>query len=574
MNIRRSTKWLIGAYALSLAVFQPGDLLPENTPFNTVIDAEAATSTQPGKVPLKSVKAVSYNKIRINWKKTTGATHYRIYYKTPGGKWKLIKTVASDVTSYTHTSSKKYPIKCGQKYTYTVKAYNSKSKQTGSYNKKGLTVRTLPTAVSLRNVKRNSNNTVTVSWKKAYGGNYYRVYRKTPGSSWKLIGKVKSSSLSYTDKNPVKGKQNIYTVKMYNSTTKTAGKYDTAGIAVSVPKTSASASVKKPGKPVLTSISASGSDKVTIKWKKASNATNYRIYYKESGGKWKQIASVKSSATSYTHTSSGKYPIKAGKKYVYTVRAYNSNTKKLGSYDTKGLTVTIPKPAAEPRWVFSDGENGPLTVRNRKVYTNVTIATAAGGYLIAAPDEGINWERDLVHWYDWKCNDTDTVQIGSWDSWEGDLDGVMPGRDSMLYWGYYYKRTEADRSLSFYDWFHKYFDQEWHWALDDPYAEESIKRLNVNDGEVFSGILLSEEEALGHYRKYNYPSVTLSDLTTPPVKDAQLVILYDDGTVVPYEKGIIVSYDVYGGTGQWADFFPDKEGHGVGRPIWGVLEEG
>ena len=49
MNIRRLTKWLIGAYALSLAVFQPGDLLPENTPFNTVIDAEAATSTQPGR---------------------------------------------------------------------------------------------------------------------------------------------------------------------------------------------------------------------------------------------------------------------------------------------------------------------------------------------------------------------------------------------------------------------------------------------------------------------------------------------------------------------------------------------
>ena len=132
MNIRRLTKCLIGACALSLAVLQPLDVLPTNSPLNTVIEAEAATSTKPGKVTLKSIKATGYNKIRINWKKTTGATHYRIYYKTPGGKWKLIKTVASSVASYTHTSSKKYPIKCGQKYTYTVKADNSKSKKSGS----------------------------------------------------------------------------------------------------------------------------------------------------------------------------------------------------------------------------------------------------------------------------------------------------------------------------------------------------------------------------------------------------------------------------------------------------------
>lgn len=568
MNIRRLTKCLIGACALSLAVLQPLDVLPTNSPLNTVIEAEAATSTKPGKVTLKSIKATGYNKIRINWKKTTGATHYRIYYKTPGGKWKLIKTVASSVTSYTHTSSKKYPIKCGQKYTYTVKAYNSKSKKSGSYNTKGLTARTIPTTVSLQKIKRNTNNTVTVSWKKAYGGNYYRVYRKTSGSGWKLLKMVKSSTLSYTDKNPVKGKKNIYTVKMYNSTTKTSGKYNTSGISVSVP----AAAVVKPGKPVLTSISASASDKVTIKWKKASNATDYRIYYKEPGGKWKRIATVKSSVTSYTHTSSDEYPIQAGKEYIYTVRAYNSNTKTLGSYDTKGLSVTVPKPVEEPRWIFDDGANGALTARNRKIYTKVTIATASGGYLIAAPDEGINWDRDLVHWYDWKCNDTDAVHVGGWESWEGDVDGGMPGKDSMLYWGYYCKRSEADRSLSFYDWFHKYFDQQWHWELADPYAAESIKRLNVNDGEVFSGIILSEEEALGHYRKYGYPSVTISDLTEPPVKGAQLVILYDDGTVVPYEKGIIVSYDVYGGTGQWADYFPDKDGHGVGRPIWGVYE--
>ena len=57
-------------------------------------------------------------------------------------KWTKIKTLDNSKSSYTHTSSKKYPIVVGQKYTYTVKAYNKKTKKAGSYNKKGLTAYT------------------------------------------------------------------------------------------------------------------------------------------------------------------------------------------------------------------------------------------------------------------------------------------------------------------------------------------------------------------------------------------------------------------------------------------------
>lgn len=100
------------------------------------------------------------------------------------------------------------------------------------------------------------------------------------------------------------------------------------------------ASGQQPGYVSSITAKVSGNNKVTVTWKKAKNATSYRVYYKQTGGKWKTLANVK--GTKYTHTSSRKYPLTEGKKYVYTVRAYNRYGRKWGSYDKKGKTVTIP----------------------------------------------------------------------------------------------------------------------------------------------------------------------------------------------------------------------------------------
>ena len=230
------TKWLIGAFALTMAVVQPASPVPEK--LNTVVTAEAAT-TAPGKIKLKSIKAVTNNRIQINWEKTSGATHYRIFYKQYGAKrWTVLKTTNADTTSYTHISSAKYPIKCGQRYTYTVRAYNSTTRKWGSYDAKGLTTRTVPTTVKLKSIRTDSAKTaVHVSWNRAYGGNYYRIYRRTASApSWKLIDTVNSSVLSYTDKNPAGGEKNTYTVRMYNSATNVAGGYDANGVSINLPE--------------------------------------------------------------------------------------------------------------------------------------------------------------------------------------------------------------------------------------------------------------------------------------------------------------------------------------------------
>lgn len=117
----------------------------------------------------------------------------------------------------------------------------------------------------------------------------------------------------------------------------------TLAVMLLIPAVPTQAASKIPGKVTLSSVTTSGSNKVIVKWKKASNATQYRIYWKESGTKaWKTLANVSASKTSYTHTSSKKATLKGGKKYAYTVRAYNKYGKKWSSYDKKGKTVTIP----------------------------------------------------------------------------------------------------------------------------------------------------------------------------------------------------------------------------------------
>jgi len=110
-----------------------------------------------------------------------------------------------------------------------------------------------------------------------------------------------------------------------------------------IPAPVQAASKKRPAKVTMTSVKASGTNKVVIKWRKAKYATNYRIYWKQAGTKkWRTLATVKSNRTSYTHKSNSKAKLIGGKKYVYTVRAYNRYGRKWGAYNSKGKTVTIP----------------------------------------------------------------------------------------------------------------------------------------------------------------------------------------------------------------------------------------
>lgn len=76
-----------------------------------------------------------------------------------------------------------------------------------------------------------SSSVVTVKWNKVSKAKGYYVYRKLSGGTYKKIATVKSgTTLTYKDKNIVKGKTYVYTVKAYNGNN--VSKYNTTGIKV------------------------------------------------------------------------------------------------------------------------------------------------------------------------------------------------------------------------------------------------------------------------------------------------------------------------------------------------------
>ena len=339
--MKQPRKYLLCLLTLALMLFLPATA------------AQAASGQQPGYVSSITAKVSGSNKVTVTWKKAKNATSYRVYYKQADGKWKTLANVKG--TKYTHTSSRKYPLTEGKKYAYTVKAYNRYGRKWGSYDRNGktVTIPVIPGKVNVTKVKANSYQEVQVNWSKAKNATSYHVYYKEASSrNWRKIDSVSGRYTSFKHRSsksfPLKpGKKYVYTVKAYNGSFKKWGSYNTKGWSVSVPKKPEG---KVPGTVKLCYVSATTDSEVIIDWEGVENATSYCIYYKESGAKnWVKIATVGSNTQFYIHESSSAYPLKASCKYLYTIRAYNSASKKWGGYNTKGWSVTTPEdPDATP----------------------------------------------------------------------------------------------------------------------------------------------------------------------------------------------------------------------------------
>ena len=192
-----------------------------------------------------------------------------------------------------------------------------------------------------------TKNSATVTWKKSKYATSYRIYYKQAGTKkWTTLATISSKNLKYTHKSSRKhllkgGKKYTYTVRAYNKYGKKWSSYDKKGKTVTIP--AVPSTVKANAKP-------NGYSQTTITWSKASNATNYLVYYRSSDTtKWTRIANVSAKTLKYVHKSSDRYPLEAGRTYYYMVRGYNKTYKTYGSYNKAGMQVVIPeRPAATP----------------------------------------------------------------------------------------------------------------------------------------------------------------------------------------------------------------------------------
>ena len=189
----------------------------------------------------------------------------------------------------------------------------------------------IPADVKLGTAKADSDG-ITVTWAAAEHAVAYKVLRKTADSEWTVLAE-QITATSYKDKTAKAGVKYIYTVQGVNADGKPSAGYDATGVSATIP----GAPTPAPTTPAeVTLIGAvAGSDGITVKWKAAAGAKEYRVYRKGPGEtKWKGLVNV----TGISWTDRG---VKAGAKYTYTVRGIGADGKTLSpTYNNLGVSTT------------------------------------------------------------------------------------------------------------------------------------------------------------------------------------------------------------------------------------------
>lgn len=180
----------------------------------------------PARPELVSVTPKSYNQITLQWKKAAGAAAYIICRKN-GTRWEQIDMVTGgSTTSYTHTSSGKYPIIAGTSYTYTVRSYIATGNTKGLYDSTGMTVKTSIGKPSIALSK--SGKGVKISWKRTAGATGYQIQRYS-NRKWSVVKTVGSGTISYLDEKVKKGTTYQYRIRAYRKydSRRVYGRYST-----------------------------------------------------------------------------------------------------------------------------------------------------------------------------------------------------------------------------------------------------------------------------------------------------------------------------------------------------------
>ena len=285
----------------------------------------------PADVKLGTAKADS-DGITVTWNKAEHAVAYKVLRKTADSEWAV---VAEQITA---TSYKDKTAKYGTTYTYTVQGVNADGKPSAGFDTTGVsaTIPAAPTPTTPANVTlgsaKVSGSTIVVTWQAANGAAQYRVYRKDAANpKWKGIANV--TGTSWTDKTAQAGVKYTYTVRGISANGTLSPGFDTTGVSATVP----GAPTPAPTTPAeVTLIGAvAGSDGITVKWKAAAGAKEYRVYRKGPGEtKWKGLVNV----TGISWTDRG---VKAGAKYTYTVRGIGADGKTLSpTYNNLGVSTT------------------------------------------------------------------------------------------------------------------------------------------------------------------------------------------------------------------------------------------
>ena len=161
---------------------------------------------------------------------------------------------------------------------------------------------------------------VKINWNAVSGAARYRVYYYG-SNGWTKMGST--TSTSFIDSDVRSGGNYTYTVRCVNAAdTAFTSDFDHSGYNYTYNMAT----------PKITGLSSSSAG-VKITWGKVTNASRYRVYYKNSSGGWTNMKET--TGTTYTDDD-----VRYGGTYTYTVRCVNSSGRFTSDFNGNGWTYT------------------------------------------------------------------------------------------------------------------------------------------------------------------------------------------------------------------------------------------
>lgn len=245
-----------------------------------------------------TAKAVSSNRIELNWNDIEKADKYIIYRKNAeNGVFQKVKTVSS--TNYQDSG-----ITAAVNYYYKIVPVSKDGQDQMTSVQQTLKVKA-PGEASLERITVKSPTKMNLYWKAAAGSEGYQIFRSDnkAGGYTEIDSVTGKTNCSYTDTAVIPGRTYYYKVRAVGKGANDVGNYSDPMKGKTVAKTA------------ITAITSLSSEKMQIAWDKVSGAVNYEVYRStQLSGGYKRMATVKKSSCSYTdHT------VKSGKKYFYKV---------------------------------------------------------------------------------------------------------------------------------------------------------------------------------------------------------------------------------------------------------------
>lgn len=219
-------------------------------------------------------------------------------------------------------------------------------------------------------VKQRTPTTLTIQFSKVKGASGYEILAND-----KVVGTTKSNTFKIKNLKPAT--KNKITVRPFVQSKDKKKAYA---------KRTSTLRCTRPKAPVV-SVSA-GTEKFTVKWKKVSNASFYRVYYRPDGkGKYKFLKQVGKNTTTYTKKADG------GRKYDVVVKAFSKIDKSTYSSFQSTKKTTRPK----YKYSLYQLNRSTMTYTLKKKYHNQQLY--GGQYFAGYYDYryGKNWRVILIN---------------------------------------------------------------------------------------------------------------------------------------------------------------------------------